>query len=43
MLALWLAAALLLCAVVHGLVARRTRIAREREVTRLEEEEVVAA
>ena len=42
-LALWLAAALLLCVVVHGLVARRTRIAREREVTRLEEEEVVAA
>ena len=42
-LALWLAAAVLLCVVVHGLVARRTRIAREREVTRLEEEEVVAA
>lgn len=39
----WLAAALLVCAVVHGLAARRTRIAREREVTRLEEEEVVAA
>ncbi|WIB76182.1 hypothetical protein DEJ28_10895 [Curtobacterium sp. MCPF17_002] len=42
-LALWLAAAVLLCVVVHGLVARRTRIAREREVTRLEEEAVVAA
>ncbi|MBT2503710.1 hypothetical protein [Curtobacterium sp. ISL-83] len=42
-LALWLAATVLLCVVVHGLVARRTRIAREREVTRLEEEEVVAA
>jgi hypothetical protein len=42
-LALWLAVAVLLCVVVHGLVARRTRIAREREVTRLEEEEVVAA
>jgi hypothetical protein len=42
-LALWLAAAVLLCIVVHGLVARRTRIAREREVTPLEEEEVVAA
>ncbi|WP_267421737.1 MULTISPECIES: hypothetical protein [unclassified Curtobacterium] len=42
-LALWLAAAVLLCVVVHGLVARRSRIAREREVSRLEEEEVVAA
>jgi hypothetical protein len=42
-LALWLAAAILLCVVVHGLIARRTRIAREREVGRLEEEEVVAA
>ena len=42
-LALWLAVAVLLCVVVHGLVARRSRIAREREVTRLEEEEVVAA
>lgn len=42
-LALWLVAAVLLCVVVHGLVARRTRIARERAVTRLEEEEVVAA
>ncbi len=42
-LALWLAAAVLLAVVVHGLVARRARIAREREVTALEEEEVVAA
>ena len=42
-LALWLAVAVLLCVVVHGLVARRARIAREREVTPLEEEEVVAA
>ncbi|MDN4647623.1 hypothetical protein [Curtobacterium sp. PsM8] len=42
-LALWLVAVLLLCVVVHGLVARRTRIARERAVTLLEEEEVVAA
>lgn len=42
-LALWLAAAVLLCVVVHGLVARRARIARDLEVTRLEEEEVVAA
>ncbi|WP_309779813.1 hypothetical protein [Curtobacterium sp. SORGH_AS_0776] len=42
-LALWLAAAVLLCVVVHGLVARRARIARAREVTALEEEEVVAA
>ena len=42
-LSLWLVVAVLLCVVVHGLVARRTRIAREREVSRLEEEEVVAA
>jgi hypothetical protein len=42
-LALWLAAAVGLCVLVHGLVAHRTRIARERAVTRLEEEEVVAA
>ncbi|KQS07423.1 hypothetical protein ASG04_14930 [Curtobacterium sp. Leaf183] len=42
-LSLWLVAAVVLCVVVHGLVARRTRIAREREVSRLEEEEVVAA
>ncbi|WP_146244846.1 hypothetical protein [Curtobacterium sp. MCBD17_028] len=42
-LALWLATAVLLVLVVHGLVARRTRIAREREVSRLEEEQVVAA
>ncbi len=42
-LGLWLAAAVLLCVLVHGLVARRARIAREREVSRLEEEEVVAA
>ena len=42
-LALWLAAAVLLVGVVHGLVARRTRLARERAVTPLEEEEVVAA
>ncbi|OIH98338.1 hypothetical protein BIU92_13890 [Curtobacterium sp. MCBA15_003] len=42
-LGLWFAAAVLLCVLVHGLVARRARIAREREVSRLEEEEVVAA
>ncbi|WIE74429.1 hypothetical protein [Curtobacterium sp. MCSS17_007] len=42
-LVLWLAAAVLLGVLVHGLAARRTRVAREREVTRLEEEEVVAA
>ncbi|KQO65105.1 hypothetical protein [Curtobacterium sp. Leaf261] len=42
-LSLWLAAAVLLVGIVHGLVARRTRIARERAVTPLEEEEVVAA
>ncbi|MFJ4219102.1 hypothetical protein [Curtobacterium luteum] len=42
-LALWLAAAVLLCVVVHGLVARRTRIARERAVSAQEEDEVVAA
>lgn len=42
-LALWLAGAVLLCVVVHGLVARRARIARDREVTPLEEEAVVAA
>jgi hypothetical protein len=42
-LALWMAVAVLLCAVVHGLVARRARIARDREVTALEEQEVVAA
>ncbi len=42
-LALWLVAAVGLCVLVHGLVAHRTRIARERAVTRLEEEEVVAA
>ncbi|MGN8050770.1 hypothetical protein ACTJKO_13890 [Curtobacterium sp. 22159] len=42
-LAIWLAVAVLLCVVVHGLVARKARVAREREVTRLEEEAVVAA
>ena len=42
-LTLWLVGAVLLGVVVHGLVARRTRIASEREVSRLEEEEVVAA
>lgn len=42
-LVLWFVAAVLLGVVVHGLVARRTRIAREREVGSLEEEEVVAA
>lgn len=42
-LALWLVVAVLLGVLVHGLAARRTRLARERAVTRLEEEEVVAA
>ncbi len=42
-LVLWLAVAVLLCVVAHGLVARRTRIARERVVTAEEEDEVVAA
>ena len=42
-LALWLVAAVLLGVLVHGLAARRTRLARERAVTPLEEEEVVAA
>jgi hypothetical protein len=42
-LGVWLGAAVLLVAVVHGLIARRTRIAQEREVSSLEEQEVVAA
>ncbi|MGU3411408.1 hypothetical protein ACLBWP_14970 [Microbacterium sp. M1A1_1b] len=42
-LTLWLVGAVLLGVLVHGLVAHRTRMARERAVTRLEEEEVVAA
>ncbi|WP_141693394.1 hypothetical protein [Curtobacterium sp. UCD-KPL2560] len=42
-LALWLVVAVLLGALVHGLAARRTRIARDRAVSRLEEEAVVAA
>ncbi|MCS5488619.1 hypothetical protein NY588_15975 [Curtobacterium flaccumfaciens pv. beticola] len=42
-LALWLAVAVLLGVVVHGLAARRSRLARERAVSRYEEESVVAA
>jgi hypothetical protein len=42
-LALWLAAAVLIASVVHGIAARRAKIIREREVSALEEEEVVAA
>ena len=42
-LVLWLAVAVLVGILVHGLAARRTRLARQRAVTRLEEEEVVAA
>lgn len=42
-LGVWLGVAVLLVAIVHGLIARRTRIAEEREVSALEEQEVVAA
>ena len=42
-LLLWLVVAVLLGVLVHGLAARRTRIARERAVSRYEEEQVVAA
>ncbi len=42
-LVLWLVVAVLLGVLVHGLAARRTRIARERAVSRYEEEQVVAA